>query len=306
MDPSSELRWGIEQRLEFIEFRLYWEGAINRGDIMNRFGVSMPQASKDLSRYQELAPGNMEYDKSEKRYSIASCFEPRFLKPDPDQYLSQLQMIAADAVLPDGTWLSQPPKLALLPVLHRRVDPEFLRGLLGAIRNGQAVEILYQSMNQGRPDPMWRGISPHAFASDGFRWHVRAFCHVDHRFKDFLLSRCLEFRPAGPALEDSSSDRAWCEFIDIELQPNPMLSKSQQLVIAHDFGMVRGKLTLPIRKSLLFYFVKQVRIDVAKALDNPQETPIVIANRGDFEQALEEANAMTGTDRRTPEGDATD
>ena len=26
----------------------------------------------------------------------------------------------------------------------------------------------------------------------------------------------------------------------------------------------------------------------------------------DFEQALEEANAMTGTDRRTPEGNATD
>ena len=68
MDPSSELKWGIEQRLEFIEFRLYWEGAINRSDIMGRFGVSMPQASKDLSRYQELAPENMAYNKSEKRY----------------------------------------------------------------------------------------------------------------------------------------------------------------------------------------------------------------------------------------------
>lgn len=51
------------------------------------FGVSVPQASKDLSLYQERAPGNVEYDKSVKRYVVAQGFEPRFLKPDPDAYL---------------------------------------------------------------------------------------------------------------------------------------------------------------------------------------------------------------------------
>jgi hypothetical protein len=25
-NDRSELRWGVEQRLEFIEFRLFWEG----------------------------------------------------------------------------------------------------------------------------------------------------------------------------------------------------------------------------------------------------------------------------------------
>ena len=39
------MRWGVEKRLEFIEFRLFWEGGINRADIMERFGVSVPQAS---------------------------------------------------------------------------------------------------------------------------------------------------------------------------------------------------------------------------------------------------------------------
>ena len=27
------MRWGVEQRLEFIEFRLLWEGGVNRSDI---------------------------------------------------------------------------------------------------------------------------------------------------------------------------------------------------------------------------------------------------------------------------------
>ena len=64
---GDRVRWGIEQRLEFIEFRLFWEGAINRADIVDYFAVSVPQASKDLSLYQERAPGNMEYDKRGKR-----------------------------------------------------------------------------------------------------------------------------------------------------------------------------------------------------------------------------------------------
>ncbi len=44
------LRWVVEQRLEFIEFRLFWEGHVNFGDLMDAFGVSVNQASTDLSR----------------------------------------------------------------------------------------------------------------------------------------------------------------------------------------------------------------------------------------------------------------
>jgi hypothetical protein len=37
---KADLRWGVEQRLEFIEFRLFWEGHVNRGDLMSAFGVT--------------------------------------------------------------------------------------------------------------------------------------------------------------------------------------------------------------------------------------------------------------------------
>jgi hypothetical protein len=47
-NDRSELRWGVEQRLEFIEFRLFWEGHVNRRDLMDQFGVSVNQASTDL------------------------------------------------------------------------------------------------------------------------------------------------------------------------------------------------------------------------------------------------------------------
>jgi len=79
---------GREQRLEFIEFRAFWEGGVNRSDITERFGVSVPQASNDLTQYRELAPANLLYDSSAKRYVASPDFVPRFPHTEPDRYLS--------------------------------------------------------------------------------------------------------------------------------------------------------------------------------------------------------------------------
>ena len=90
----SELRWGVEQRLEFIEFRLFWEGQVNRSDLMDQFGVSVNQASTDLNRYIGFAPDNMLYDKSARTYVRGSEFKPQFLEPDASRYLAQLRSVA--------------------------------------------------------------------------------------------------------------------------------------------------------------------------------------------------------------------
>jgi hypothetical protein len=87
---KQTFRWGIERRLEFIEFRLFWEGGVNRSDLVEEFGVSVPQASKDLSLYQENAPQNIEYDKSLKRYFASNSFRPTFIQLDADAYLERL------------------------------------------------------------------------------------------------------------------------------------------------------------------------------------------------------------------------
>ena len=80
MGDKPSLRWGVEQKLQFIEFRLFWEGHVNRGDLIDKFGISQNQASGDLNRYIALAPDNMIYDKSGKSYVRSSSFNPIFLK----------------------------------------------------------------------------------------------------------------------------------------------------------------------------------------------------------------------------------
>src|SRR3954468_5379152 len=87
---ATGLRWGIERRLEFVEFRLFWEDGVNRSDIVEEFGVSVPQASKDLALYQEQAPDNITYDRSEKRYFASHTFRPKFIELDAAAYLERL------------------------------------------------------------------------------------------------------------------------------------------------------------------------------------------------------------------------
>ncbi len=285
------MRWGVEKRLTFIEFRLFWEGGINRADIIGQFGVSVPQASKDLRLYAENAPGNLVYDKSAKRYLAADDFAPVFLRPESDSYLAQLQTEANPEGTPQESWLSSAPDYGVMPIPYRRIDAYILRRIVGAASENLSIEIRYQSMNPERPLPLWRRVTPHAFGNDGLRWHVRAYCHIDEKFKDFILSRCLDVRSEGRAGRQSGTDTYWVERLAVTIMPNPQLNEDQRKVIARDFRMENDRISIPVRKALLYYFQKRLRLDVSGELDEPHETPIVISNRAEFDAALREAMA---------------
>jgi hypothetical protein len=55
--------------------------------------------------------------------------------------------------------------------------------------------------------------------------------------------------------------------------------------------MKAGRVAVPVRKALLYYFEKRLRLDGISALDGPHETPVVITNRDEFARALAEAAA---------------
>lgn len=55
-NDKSDLRWGTEQRLDFIEFRLYWEEHVNRSDLVGKVRVSVNQAYMDVNRYIGFRP----------------------------------------------------------------------------------------------------------------------------------------------------------------------------------------------------------------------------------------------------------
>ena len=62
------MTWFVDQRMEWINETLRVFGFINRDHLVRKFGISTPQASKDLQTFQRANPDAMRYDLTEKRY----------------------------------------------------------------------------------------------------------------------------------------------------------------------------------------------------------------------------------------------
>ena len=273
---KPSLRWGVEQKLQFVEFRLFWEGHVNRGDLIDKFGISQNQASGDLNRYIALAPDNMVYDKSGKSYVRSSSFRPLFLEPDATQYLSQVRSVAEGIVDKENSWIGNLPAFDAVPSPARGIDPVVLRSIVVAIKRQEAIHILYQSMSA--PDPEWRWIAPHALAFDGFRWHARSYCEKSEEFRDFVISRVVEARQTRPAAHQPVADSAWDEIVELHIGPHPELSPNQKRVIELDYGMEDGKAAILVRRALLYYALKRLGLDTDPSARKSQDQQIVLLN----------------------------
>ena len=278
-EGKPSLRWSVEQKLQFIEFRLFWEGHVNRADLMDTFGVSLNQASGDLNRYIALAPDNMVYDKSGKTYVRSPAFSPHFLKPDATQYLAQVRSVAEGIVAPEDAWIGNLPAFDATPAPARGIDPAVLRSIVIAIRRREAVEVRYQSMSS--PDPEWRWIAPHALAFDGFRWHARSFCEKSGEYRDFVISRIIETRQSRSTQMQTAADADWDEIVQLEIGPHPALSQNQKRVIELDYGMQNGRVVIPVRRALLYYALKRLGLDTDPAARKPQDQQIILLNTND-------------------------
>ncbi len=265
--------WGQERRLEFIEFRLLWDGKINRSELAEFFGISIQQASLDFARYMVLAEGNMEYDRSEKVYRAGPNFVPTLLSQVSQAYLNQLSGLTTGALLPTSSFIGWRPPCDVIALPPRRVGKEVLRTVLQAIRDRADLEVTYQSMR--RPSPTKRWIAPHALASDGARWHTRAWCHERNGFRDFVLPRIQLVHGRRPSEIDPLTDSDWHTFEIVEIEPRPDLTVSQRDSVITDYEMENGKLFKTIRRALVQYFVRHLHIDGPEASGQP----IVWSNR---------------------------
>lgn len=288
-EDSQPVRWVSVRRMEFIEFRLLWEGRVNRTDIATAFNLSVQQASVVLAAYERAAPTNIFYDRNAKTFVPGPDFRPVFLREHADRQLLQLAAIENGWIEKEDTWFGALPPAGIVPVPPRRVSNEVMRPLLRAIRTGAEIKVEYQSMS--RKDPTWRWIAPHALGYDGTRWHARAWCNTHRDFRDFVLSRIQETGETRPANINPAADRCWHETISMILAPNPELSEGAQRAIAKEFRMRRGQLKVSIRVAMVFYFIQHLNLDIPNL--PPGRRQLVLGNKNEIDQAVERAQAAT-------------
>nr|WP_289933796.1 hypothetical protein [Pseudomonas aeruginosa] len=76
----ESVRWDLALRYRLIETVAWWEGRLTTNHLMQSFGISRQQASKDINSYiSKYAPKNLEYDKHLKGYVPSRHFKPLFI-----------------------------------------------------------------------------------------------------------------------------------------------------------------------------------------------------------------------------------
>ncbi|WP_449123958.1 WYL domain-containing protein [Pseudomonas viridiflava] len=281
----EQVRWDLALRYRLIETVAWWEGRLTTRHLIQSFGISRQQASKDINTYiTEHAPRNLTYDKQLKGYVPSKLFKPLFIDDSASAYLHLLYQNNERAPHIEGLALAYA-HTKVLEVPDRSIKPEILRPLLKACRDHLRLDIDYVSLNS--PDPEGRLISPHTLVYTGMRWHVRAYCEKNGQYRDFVLSR-LRGEPNldGESENRIDEDEVWSTEVTVVIEPDSRLTPAQKAIIEADFGMLNGQLLIPTRRALVKYVLQRYQIDPTKMEPRPEAQQIVVKNLTELEPWL--------------------
>jgi predicted DNA-binding transcriptional regulator YafY len=252
LEPLSH---ALRERLNFIEFRLYFLGDIGRQDLIQRFGIAPAVATRDFAQYRELFPDNIQFDNKSKCYVIGKSFSPAFTH-SAERVLTALtrgfdegNVVGADSLL-----------TCELPKLLNKPSVVILAPITRAIHQQKVVSIDYTSHSSGLST---REIIPFALVNDGLRWHVRAFDRKRQIFLDLVFTRILRCELIESSLvlphEQASADIQWNRIVELDLVPHP--NQAHPEIIENDYGMTDGLLHLKLRAAVAGYVLRQWLVD---------------------------------------------
>lgn len=283
----KQVRWDLALRYRLIETVAWWEGRLTTVHLIQSFGISRQQASKDINTYiTEHAPKNLTYDKQLKGYVPSKQFKPLFIDDSASAYLHLLNQTHSRAPHVEGLALAYAHTM-VLEVPDRTIRPEVLRPLLKACRDSEVIEVEYVSL--ANPVPDTRLIAPHTLIYTGMRWHVRAYCEKNREYRDFVLSRLRgkpEYERKTENLIDEDED--WNTKVAVIIEPDSRLKPEQKAIIEADFGMEDGVLIIPTRRALVKYVLQRFQIDPKKLDPKAAAQQIVVRNLDELKPWLYE------------------
>lgn len=256
---KSAIRPEIRQRLHAIELVALWEGRLITNRLCQWFGISRQQASSDIRRYlTDINPGSLVHDPAEKGYVPTPTLHTVLSSGQINEYL---ELLITQNEQPGTEILHTEYGICSVQLPERAIKPEIVRELVRATQTGGSLKIIYSSMNN--PVPHERIISPHTLVYSGFRWHVRAYCHHRHAYRDFLVSR-IDRPPVAVALAAPASDHdvEWQKCVTLTLIPNEHLNAAQKSLIERDYAMHDGRLQLTTRLALARYVLHRYQAGI--------------------------------------------
>jgi len=253
--PAQQELNGLSQtqreRLQFIDFQLYFFGVISRSQVVERFGIKEAAASRDIALYRQVVPDNCEYSNrwraDHRKDSFMALFE--YFKHHP---LVQELIKFSDSYTPQTTFIATPSTLNIASI-------DTLATVSRAINLKHTLIIDYLSLSSGKSQ---RQLAPYAIIDNGLRLHVRGYDRLRQRFSDFVLNRITKLTTCIDAPDDHETkyaDIQWNRIVELQLVPHPRLKHKN--TIAYEYSMQDERLTLQVRAAMAGYLLRSWNID---------------------------------------------
>lgn len=258
------------ERLFYLEFLALFLGRVSRKDLVSRFGISEPAATKDLSLYTELAPEVLRYDLKQKCY-VFSRGKPYF-NHDIDQALYSLageRAIAIDSEhakrLP--TWINSS--------IKRKMPLPLVSAITRCIYQHRKMTAEYASLSSGI---RMRTLSPMALVNDGLRWHIRGYDHEKQKFYDYNLARFSAVIESDLSDTRLDQDPEWNNEVTLRLVAHPESEHPE--TIRMDYDIIEDAKYVKLRSCLVGYFLRYWLIDCSDAASgNPKVHQLFLDNK---------------------------
>ena len=279
-DAPQAANWAQTWRLRFIDFRLRWEGRLNRRDVEEFFGISAQQATHDLAAYTAAGDhDNLRYEPRQKAFVAPAWFRPLYPSSAARYYLTELVSLHAGLHEPDNSFVGWRPAIGSVAEVGGRIDGDQLALLLKAIRERRVVNARVVDVERESAD--FQLLSPHGLANEGRRWYVRAYRHGRKQFTDINLAWIEELQMGGPSSVDFAEDMPWHTELPIQIEPQKHMAGARRRAIELDYGMQGGGLQLTCRQSMLIRTLQRLELHRA---DTEQ---LRLVNRGELQPFID-------------------
>lgn len=258
------------ERLFYLEFLALFTGQVTRKDLVSRFGISEPAATKDLSLYAELAPDVLRYDLRQKCYVLAE------MKPHFNHEVEQaLFSLAGERAIAINTEHAKRLPSWVDCSIKRKVPLDIAASITRCIYQARKMSAEYASLSSGNRE---RTLSPLALISDGLRWHVRCFDHDNEEFRDYNLARFNAVKQGERSEASLEKDNEWTAEVCLRLAPHPKSAHPETIRLDYDFtGEIKS---VTLRVCLVGYFLRHWHIDCSdEASANPRAQQLFLENK---------------------------
>lgn len=247
------MKLDISRRFSFIESRLYWAEGLTANALAEAFGISRQSAQAVIKKYRQLHPGNMLYDEKRKQHVVAESFAPHYIRTEANLFFAAIRgQNEVCRYVEDVSWSDVP-----FEDVSRCIKPNInhLPAMMSGLIKRHTVSIYYVSKFR----MITRYISPHHLVYADGRYHLRAYCHVDNIFLDFVISR-IRSASCGSCDDwvSNTDDKEWHRYVMLEFKLNPELSEITKQAIKEDYIFKNDILSIRCRKALAFYVKRQM------------------------------------------------